>query len=107
MNKKINVIFLINELFINNFEYVYKKMIKSSDFNVTVVACESNATDYKDFVSSRQIYEFLKSKKINCIDSYNPKTKKILGVLTSEDLLLIALIFLFMIFVLLQSIIFI
>lgn len=76
MSKKINVIFLINELFINNFEYVYRKMIRSRNFNVTVITCESNATDYKDFVSSRQIYDFLKSKRINCIDSYNPKTKK-------------------------------
>lgn len=71
MKKRINVVFLINELFINNFEIIYRRMKRNPRFNVTVVTCESVKTDFKNEILSSQVYNFLKSKNIDCIDSYD------------------------------------
>lgn len=76
LKNKINIIFLINDMFINNFEILYNKMLKNDIFEVKVVSCESKSTDYKKFISSKNICKFLKSNKINCIDGYNPFSKK-------------------------------
>ena len=73
---KINLLFLINDLFINNFETIYYECLKNEDFSVTVVATDSLETEYKDYISSEEIKNYISKSGIKCINSFNKKTKQ-------------------------------
>lgn len=51
-------------------------MNDSKVFNVTCVACESLAVNFKVEVSSKDVCSFLNDHHIKCIDSFNPTTGK-------------------------------
>ena len=73
---KINLLFLINDMFVNNFETIYYECLKNETFSVTVVATDSLETEYKDYISGEEIRKYIIKSGIKCINSFNKKTKK-------------------------------
>lgn len=76
MHTKIKIIYLINDLYINNFVSLYNEVKKYDNIEMVIVACDSLSTDYKNKIKSSDIIKYLKKNNINAIDSYNKKTKK-------------------------------
>lgn len=80
--KKINIIWLVNDFYINTFEYVYSECKKSEIFNITIVACPHVGHEDLKTISSTEISKFLTENDIENIDCYNNKTGKILDLKT-------------------------
>lgn len=71
ISKKINVLILVNELFINNFVSLYESIQNNSFFSVTVVTCASLSTDYKEEISSDMVFNYLRKNNIDCINGFD------------------------------------
>ena len=80
--KKINIVWLVNDFYINTFEYVYKECKNSRLFNIIVVACPHVGHEDLETISSDKISEFLTKNCIENINCYDNKTGKLLDLKT-------------------------
>ena len=71
--QKISVLFLLNEMYINNLDPLLRELEKNDIFSVTVCACESVQTEYRKGYTSREITRYFKNNGVDCIDAYNYK----------------------------------
>lgn len=61
--KKIHIVWIVNDLYTNNFITVYKECKKyDSNFKITIIATSHNGFSKTDYISSDEIYTFLKKK---------------------------------------------
>ncbi len=74
--EKIKLLFLINEMYINNFECIYNITKESREFELVFVACDSREANYKDKTTSKEVYKYLLSRHIECIDGYDYEKKE-------------------------------
>lgn len=72
---KINVVWLVNDYFINNFKTFYDEVQESEIFNLTVLAVPHIGYEESKTIESKDISNFLNEKGIKHIDSYDSKTK--------------------------------
>lgn len=68
---RVRILYLINDLFVNNFEYMYHLIKKMDLFDITILSCDSNKTNYKHRTSSDEICRYIQSNQIKCIDAYD------------------------------------
>ena len=71
--QKISVLFLLNEMYINNLDPLLRELEKNDIFSVTVCACESVQTEYRKGYTSREITRYFKNNGVECIYENNYK----------------------------------
>lgn len=69
--RKINIIWIVNDLYINNFITVYNECQKNKKFKITIIATSHTGFNKSDNISSTQVFNFLKKNNIKCINSWN------------------------------------
>lgn len=74
------IVWLVNDLFINNFITVYYECEKREDVQLVVVATEHLDLYGGKSISSHEVAEFLRSKNVKCIDSVNETTGELLDI---------------------------
>lgn len=68
---RITVLFLMNEMFINNLESIYVLLKNDPRFSVVLCACEACATENRKLIPSGNIADYFVSNGMPCIDTYD------------------------------------
>jgi hypothetical protein len=76
MNKKIIIVWIVNDMFTNNFITVYHECKKSDQFSMTVIAAPHFHWLKGEQIESVEVASFLRKSGIECIDSLNLETGK-------------------------------
>lgn len=71
----INIIWIVNDLYTNNFITVYNECQKDKRFKLIILATDHIGLYKTDNISSNQVYKFLKDNGVNCINSWDTKKK--------------------------------
>ena len=79
-NKIINILWIVNDLYVNNFVTVYKECKKDKRFKLTILATRHIGLYKTDDISSYKVYKFLQKNKIKSINSWNKDKKKYIEI---------------------------
>lgn len=80
MDNKIRIVWLVNDLFVNNFKSVYDECKKLSFIDLRVMAVPHLGAEDLSPTSSKKISDFLSERGIEHIDSFNPKTNEYINL---------------------------
>ena len=67
----INILWIVNDKYTNNFITVYNECKESLEFNITVMATDRLGYDFSPAVTETEVFEFLKENNVDCIRSKN------------------------------------
>ncbi|MBI6873591.1 CDP-glycerol glycerophosphotransferase family protein [Clostridium aciditolerans] len=69
--RRIRIVWLVNDRYVNNFITVYRESKKSFDFDIKVVAVPRLGYEFSPFISSEEIFEYLSREGIDCVNCYD------------------------------------
>lgn len=84
MNRKIKIVWIVNDKYTNNFITVYRECLKSDKFLISIIAAPHLKQSFADEVSSSEIAHYLRSEGVECIDSYDINTDSYFDITTLE-----------------------
>mgnify|MGYP001271724466 CR=1 FL=1 len=76
----INIVWIVNDLYINNFITVYNECKNDKRFNLKILATTHIGLYKTDYVSSNQVYKFLINNGVDCINSWDSREKEYIDV---------------------------
>lgn len=69
-NNVIKIVWIVNDLYTNNFITIYNECQKNKRFEIKVIASPHIGLNKYNNISSNKVFNFLKKNKVDCINSF-------------------------------------